>query len=44
MRDRWDRELSQDPFYNPNFDWLFPMQRLADPPRRMKPWRNERKE
>ncbi|MCB8878373.1 glycosyltransferase family 2 protein [Acidisoma silvae] len=39
MRDRWDHELNHDPFYNPNFDWDYPMQRLAEPPRRPKPWR-----
>jgi GT2 family glycosyltransferase len=39
MRDRWDQELNHDPFYNPNFDWTYPMQRLAEPPRRAKPWR-----
>lgn len=39
MRDRWNDVLNRDPFYNPNFDWQAPMQRLAEPPRRSRPWR-----
>lgn len=39
MRTRWGDLLDNDPFHGPNFDHRRGDYRLADPPRRVPPWR-----
>jgi GT2 family glycosyltransferase len=39
MRTRWGELLDNDPFHGPNFDHRRGDYRLADPPRRVPPWR-----
>ena len=41
MRHRWGPVLDNDPFYNPAFDRVDHMFRLAMPPRREKRWRQQ---
>ncbi|WP_428542720.1 glycosyltransferase [Rhodopila sp.] len=41
MRHRWGPALDNDPFYNPAFDRVDHMFRLAMPPRREKRWRQQ---
>ncbi len=38
MRQTWGDVLDHDPFYGPNFSTLGGNYRLADPPRRIRPW------
>lgn len=38
MRTRWQAELANDPFYNPNLTLIAPGYDLAFPPRVVKPW------
>ena len=40
MRERWARELDNDPFYGPMFDKRFSNYRIGEPPERVKPWQN----
>lgn len=41
MRRRWGPVLDNDPFYNPAFDRVDHLFRLATPPRRQKRWRRQ---